>query len=221
MGVKIYGTWASPFSMRVEIALQIKGIEYEFVEEDLLHKSDELAKYNPIHKKVPVLIHDGKVMVESLVILEYIDETWKANPILPTDAYQKAQARFWAKFVDDKVTPLVRSALMSEGEESEKAIPQLDEVLQILESEIKGKQFFGGKSIGYLDIVASMVPFWITCLQEVVGKEVITKEKFPSISSWADELLGCSVMKQNVPHHDRLKEFYQARFALMNAKTTN
>ncbi|KAI9198698.1 hypothetical protein LWI28_020787 [Acer negundo] len=88
--------WASPFAMRVRIALAEKGIKYESKEEDLFDKSPLFLEMNPVHKKVPVLIHNGKPICESLIIVEYIDEVWhdKSTPLLPSDPYQRSQARF-------------------------------------------------------------------------------------------------------------------------------
>jgi len=102
----LLGVVGSPFLHRVQIALKLKGIEYKYLEDDLNNKSDLLLKYNPVHKMIPVLVHNEKPISESLVIVEYIDDTWKHNPILPSDSYQRALARFWAKFIDDKVTTL-------------------------------------------------------------------------------------------------------------------
>jgi len=102
--VILHGMWASPYAKRVELALNFKGIPYEYVEEDLRNKSELLLKYNPVHKKVPVLVHNGKAIAESMVILQYIDETWKDAPnLLPNDSYRRAQARFWCSFIQDQV----------------------------------------------------------------------------------------------------------------------
>ena len=102
--VVLLDCWPSMFGMRVRIALAEKGIKYEYKEEDLKNKSPMLLEMNPINKQIPVLIHNGKPVCESLIIVQYIDEVWNdKSPLLPSDPYQRAQARFWADFVDKKV----------------------------------------------------------------------------------------------------------------------
>ncbi|KAK9937629.1 hypothetical protein M0R45_014407 [Rubus argutus] len=76
--------WPSPFGMRLRIALAEKGVKYEYKEEDLMNKSPLLLQSNPVHKKIPVLIHNGKSVSESVIALQYIDEVWNDKaPLLP------------------------------------------------------------------------------------------------------------------------------------------
>jgi len=101
--LKLLGLPLSPFVISVRMALNMKGVSYEYVDEDLSNKSELLLKSNPVHKKVPVLIHNGKPICESLVILQYVDELFAGRSILPTDSYERATARFWAAYAGDKV----------------------------------------------------------------------------------------------------------------------
>ena len=106
--VELIGAWPSPFYYRVIWALELKGIKHEHILEDLTNKSSLLLQYNPIHKKIPILVHDGKPICESLIILEYIEEKWPhLHSLLPMEPYQRAMVRFWAKFADDKVILLL------------------------------------------------------------------------------------------------------------------
>ena len=101
--LKLLGLPLSPFVISVRMALNMKGVSYEYVDEDPSNKSELLLKSNPVHKKVPVLIHNGKPICESLVILQYVDELFAGRSILPTDPYERATARFWAAYAGDKV----------------------------------------------------------------------------------------------------------------------
>ncbi|ERN10799.1 hypothetical protein AMTR_s00027p00228160 [Amborella trichopoda] len=99
--VRLLGTWRSPFVYRVRLALKLNGIEYEYIEVDLKNKCP-LLESNPVHKLVPVLIHGNNPVSKSSVILEFIDETWPENPLMPQD-HEIAIARFCSKFIDEKV----------------------------------------------------------------------------------------------------------------------
>lgn len=97
--------WLSMFGMRAWIALAKKEIKYEYKEEDQMNKSQLLLQMNPIHKKIPVLIHNEKPICDSIIIVEYINEVWKEKvPFLPSDPYKRAQARFWLDFVNKKIS---------------------------------------------------------------------------------------------------------------------
>ncbi|MED6216384.1 putative glutathione S-transferase [Stylosanthes scabra] len=210
--VKLLGVLGSPFVCRVQIALKLKGVEYQFVPQDLQNKSEELLKYNPIHKKVPVLVHNEKPINESLIIVEYIDEAWKGKSILPADPYQRALARFWAKFIDDKVFIAAwKSVFTVDKNEREKNVEEVHEAFQILEDELKGK-FFGGEEFGFVDIAAVNIAFWVPLIQEVAGLQLLTNEKFPKLYKWSQEFMNQPTIKECLPPRDPIFGFFKSRY---------
>ncbi|KAJ8763966.1 hypothetical protein K2173_003748 [Erythroxylum novogranatense] len=202
--VKLIGTWLSPYSCRVIWALKLKGISYEYIEEDLSNKSALLLQYNPVHKKVPVLVHGGKPICESMIILEYIDETWPHNPLLPSDPYERAKARFLIKFIEDKgrtLWPIYRT----KGEEQEKAVKESLEILQTIEENISGeKKFWMGDDISMVDIAYGGVAYWLDVMEQVGGVKVFEPHKFPRLSSWIRNFKEASVFKDNLPDREKM-----------------
>ncbi|KAK1354653.1 Glutathione transferase [Heracleum sosnowskyi] len=212
--VKLFGAMESAFSRRVEIALKMKGVKYEYVLENLSNKSPELLKYNPIHKKVPLFLHNGRSIVESLVILEYIDETWTSSPsILPKDPCERATSRFWASFIDTKILDALTRIYISKGEEQD-AIVEIGELLSTLENELEDKKFFGGESIGLVDIAANLIALWLDVVQEGVGKEIFTKQTHPKLFKWSEEYMNCSIIKETLPARaDLLPHYFPSAYA--------
>ncbi|XP_054782462.1 probable glutathione S-transferase [Prosopis cineraria] len=214
--VKLFGIVGSPYVTRAEIALKLKGVEYEYIHESLTNKSDLLLKYNPILKKVPLLLHNQKPICESLVIVEYIDETWTGYSLLPSDPYRRALARFWSKFIDDKVLPAAFKAAWNPDEkEREKGGEELSEGLRILENELKG-EFFSGDSIGFVDIAGLFLAFWLPLIEEAGGLE-LSSEKFPKLKKWSHLVLNHPVVKEALPPKDYLLAYYKTRFQCIGA----
>ncbi|KAF1884828.1 hypothetical protein Lal_00028715 [Lupinus albus] len=177
----------STFGIRVRIALAEKGIEYEYKEQDLVNnKSALLLEMNPIYKKIPVLIHNGKPICESLIIVEYIDEVWKDKaPLLPTDPYQRTQARFWAKFVDEKVHGVAFKIWTGKKGDHEAEKKELIENLKYLENFLGDKSYFGGENFGFVDI--AMIPFykWLSTYEKIGN----FKFDCPKIIAWGERCL--------------------------------
>ncbi|KAL9273665.1 putative glutathione S-transferase [Drosera capensis] len=214
-GLKVYGFSISPFTRKVLMTLNLKGIKYDYVEEDLNNKSSDLLRYNPVHKATPVLLHNGNPLPESLIIVEYIDETWTNKPLMPVDPYDRAMARFWANFIDTKLVPSIKVAVLKECEEHEheKKIEEANQWVKTIEDVLGNKKFFGGEKIGYLDIAAIWLVGWVPPMQEAAGWQLINKEKYPNLSAWTEEMLSHDIVKENLPHRDPLHAYYVWRLS--------
>lgn len=202
--IQLFGYWASPYGLRVEWALKLKGINYKYIEEDLTNKSPLLLKYNPVHKKVPVLVHNGKPIAESVIIIEYIDEVWKQNPLLPQDCYERAKARFWVKYADEKVVPEMMSTFMKTGEEKEKAAQSVRECMKTLESGLEGKKFFGGETIGFADVAIGWIGIWGRTTEQLKDVSFVDEETMPVLHAWLHNFLEVPVIKECIPPWDKL-----------------
>uniref|UniRef100_A0ACD5YRX4 Uncharacterized protein n=1 Tax=Avena sativa TaxID=4498 RepID=A0ACD5YRX4_AVESA len=185
-GVVLLDFWVSPFAQRCRIALAEKGLAYESVEQVLLgDKGDLLLRSNPVHKKVPVLLHDGRAVCESLVILEYIEDAFPlATPrLLPADPFARAQARFWADYVDKTVYGIGTRLWRLKGEQRAAARAEMLETLRTLDAELGDRAFFAGEAFGFVDVALIPLTSWFYSYEKHGGFSV--QAEFPRLAEWA------------------------------------
>ena len=109
--MKLYGYWRSSAAYRVRIALALKAIPYEYVAIHLVRDGGEQhqASYRRLNPggRVPTLeTTDGQVIVQSMAILEWLEERFPAPPLLPGDPFARAQVRGIAQMIVSDIQPL-------------------------------------------------------------------------------------------------------------------
>lgn len=112
-----------------------------------------------------------------------------------------------------QVMSSIWAILTKEGKEQEEASVQAIENLKFLEEELKGKRFFGGEGIGFLDIALGWLANLVPVLEEILGYEVIDKAGFPFLSEWMLEFSSVPEIKENLPLHDKLVTKFRAYLA--------
>jgi maleylacetoacetate isomerase len=107
--MKLYNYFRSSASFRVRIALELKGLEYEYMPVHLVkgeHRQEKFAAHAP-SMLVPTLETDGgEHLSQSMAIIEYLDETHPEPRLLPTEATERAHVRALAQLVACEIHPL-------------------------------------------------------------------------------------------------------------------
>jgi maleylacetoacetate isomerase len=109
--MKLYSYFRSSAAYRVRIALNLKGLSCDMVsihlqKEGGLNKKPEFRAINP-QMRVPALALDsGDVLIQSLAIIEYLDETHPQPPLLPRDGLERAKVRAIAQIIACDIHPL-------------------------------------------------------------------------------------------------------------------
>ncbi len=193
----LIGQYDSPFVRRVAIAMTLYGIEYEHRTWSVFGDADRLAEVNPL-RRVPTLVcDDGVALMESHLILDYLDECARADRALiaPSGIARRDALRICALacgIADKAVSLFYEMKLHDEASDiwTERCRAQIGGALAMLESEraVQSTPYWGGATIGHADIAtAGTLRFLAEAHPGVIDRTTI-----PALADLADR---CEAME--------------------------
>jgi maleylpyruvate isomerase len=108
VNVKLHGFFRSGSSHRLRIALNLKGLAYEYIAVNLRSEEHLSARYKALNPQgfVPTLETDGEVLIQSPAIVEWLEERFPTPPLLPADPRGRARVRALAAIVGCDIHPV-------------------------------------------------------------------------------------------------------------------
>jgi maleylacetoacetate isomerase len=108
MAIKLYGYFRSSAAFRVRIALNLKKLDYETAAIHLRRNDQTTPDYLAVNPQglVPTLVDGERTLIQSLAIVEYLDETYPEPPLLPKEADDRARVRALAEIVACDIHPI-------------------------------------------------------------------------------------------------------------------
>ncbi|WP_062269539.1 glutathione S-transferase family protein [Endozoicomonas arenosclerae] len=184
-----------PFVQRSVITLLEKDIPFDITYIDLDDKPDWFLAISPTGK-VPVLkINQDKILFESAVINEYLDEI--TSPSLhPDDPFTKAQHRAWIEFGSGLLMTSYRFMVATEQAKLDEHREQLINLLIKLEQEVSGKTFFNGKSFSLVDAALAPIFRWLEIMDRRLNTQLMLKA--PGLIPWSNNMLRRPSVKNAV-----------------------
>jgi glutathione S-transferase len=154
MAITLYHDVPSSNCDRVKIALAEKGLAWEGVTVSLARKEQKSAEHlkrNP-YGKIPVIDDDGKILFESCIINEYLDEKYPNPPLMPKDPYVRGRGRilvdYALNYLHEPYWALRGEMLKKESERNSAVIDEkrqtLRNLLRYLEEALGDKPYFLG-----------------------------------------------------------------------------
>lgn len=173
-----------PYVQRAVISLTEKGVPFERVDIDLDNKPDWFLKLSPLGK-VPVLQVGDKVVFESAVILEYLEET-QPKPLHPKDPLTRAEHRAWMEFGSAVLADIWGLETATDEATFNVKVKQATEKFARLESRLVAAPWFDGESFSLVDAVFAPVFRYFDTFDEI-GDFGILADK-PRIARWRKSL---------------------------------
>lgn len=199
----LIGQYDSPFVRRVAIALRLYGLGFEHRPWSTFGDADKIAPYNPLRRVPTLVLDDGEALIESTIILDYLDELVGADKaMLPRsgiDRRRHLRICALASGLGDKAVSLLYERVLRKEQLAlwvERCQAQIGDVLGVLEAERAkvATPYWLGDRIGHADIAVACV----TRFTREAHPQLFDTARYPALAAHAERCEALAPFKEIV-----------------------
>lgn len=206
--LRIYSMRFCPFCHRALLVLHAKNIDHEVVNINLKDKPEWHFKLNPAGK-VPILQQDDRLVCESLIVAEYLDDAYGKAKLLPTDPYLKAREKMFIEVGSAALMPVLK--IHYNKDNRVELWKEFKEKVRAYEEELSARKtlFISGDKPGFADYMVwpffPRVQAFATIFPELKPP---TAEEFPQLHKWIeamkkDKAVTATLNEQHLLQHTK------------------
>jgi len=203
-----YSGWFCPFVQRTWIALEERGIPYQYKEVNPYKKEAHFLSINP-KGLVPAIEFRGKALYESLVLCEFLEDAYPGYTphLLPSDPYERAHVRIWIDFISKAIIyPWMRILQSQEKEKQLEAREELYKALGQLSAQRKGPYFLG-EQFSLVDV--AIAPWAVREYILVENRDYKREDVSSGWKEWAELLEKRETVRKTSSDKEHYTQIYQ------------
>ncbi len=184
-----------PYVQRAVIALEEQGIAYKRIDIDLNNPPDWFLQLSPLGKVPILVVDDEKVLFESAVIAEYINEIGNGE-LLSSTPIEKARERAWIEFASATLDNIGSLYSVAGEKNFARAETQLEAKWRQLEKNLTQSTYFSGDNFSLVDAAFAPVFRYLDLFEQFVELEFL--KLYPKVESWRGALAQRASVKKAV-----------------------
>ncbi|XP_073402608.1 glutathione S-transferase omega-1-like isoform X2 [Dendrobates tinctorius] len=205
--LRLYSMRFCPFAQRARLVLVAKGIKHEVVNINLKDKPDWFFEKSPLGLVPSIETSDGKIIYESPIVCDYLDETFPENKLTPADPYEKAQQKILLEHFSAVTAALYKIMFAKkDNQDATELKNQFFEKLKKFEEVLtkRNSHYFGGESVSMIDYM-----IWPWFERFIIFDVLEFLEKTPRVNAWYELMLQDQAVKDTFTEPEVLIGFYK------------
>ncbi|KAM4033019.1 glutathione S-transferase omega-1-like isoform 2-T2 [Anomaloglossus baeobatrachus] len=208
--IRLYSMRFCPFAQRAMLVLVAKGIKHEIVNINLKNKPDWFFEKSPLGLVPSIEMSDGKIIYESPIVCDYLDEVFPKNKLTPADPYEKAQQKILLEHFSAVTTAVYKIVYANkEKRDTTEVKAQFFEKYKKLEEALtkRNSPYFGGEAVSMIDYM-----IWPWFERFIFFDVVEFLEKTPRVNAWYKRMLQDPAVKKTFTDPEILVGFGKLYF---------